>query len=602
MNRRTRFSLNGRLGLLGLFIPLLIAACSSLPRPRSTDSSLLVMVSPDWSNTNIVSDKAVLDGPARVSIDLKRRQVSIVAIATGTYRLVSRTVQFRGGRTQVFDGFPAAEVQVPAGAIVLPGWSLPSVAPESRKGSTVATSPADRRTAANALRDYVRIAEWAGRRVAGFSPYSPFSDFETTQYTVTISSKPAGARLSVDGQDWGKTPLPVKLAPGKHFVSLTLAGYERHTAFIDIGAAGTEHFDLVRAARATETSSSAQPTVMIEPFANLSSSSFDNLSGVLTSSLQVALRKAGVKIVEDKIRATGGASGPDFAAAERSGAQAFIAGDYTATNDSILIHAALYDTRTRLVKASVLFNGAGGVNLFDSIDRMSARLGSSVEKALPKVGQAVVQERVITPEAITFNSRLHEQDVVRKRNERPYSISVGPSLAGMMDEVADPADPANHRSRMTGGPAFGIYAGADLPLAGPTTIRLATMPMFFQDANSKTKVELPLYFGVRYNFYGFMSDVYMGLQGAVHYAPASAVDFSGYSSTGIIDVGPYWLAGLNFETGVKVYTYQRSSALPSFLGFGLTLGLFGYRFDLNLTNPVSYPMELGLRVYWGTRL
>ena len=602
MNRRTRSSFNGQLALLGLFIPLLIASCASLPRPHSADSSLLVMVSPDSSSSSIISDKAVLEGPVRVSIDLKRQRVGMVSVVPGTYRVVSRTLKFRGGRTRSFDSFPAARVQIPAGTIVLPVWSFPSIDPESAKSTTVETSPADRRVAANTLRDYVRIAEWAGRRVAGFSPYSPFSDFATTQYTVTISSNPAGAQLSIDGQDWGKTPLPVKLPPGKHFVSLTLAGYERHTAFIDVGAAGTEHFDLIPASQSTALSATAKPTVMIEPFSNLSSSSFDNLSGVLTSSLRVALGKAGVKILEDKGQTAGGSSGPDFAAAEKSGAQAFIAGDYAATSDSILIHAALYDTRTHLVKASVLFNGAAGVDLFDSIDRMSAQLGSSVEKALPKVGQAVVQERVITPEAVTFNSRLHEQDVVRKRNEKPYSVSAGLSLAGMMDEVADPANAANQRSRMSGGPALGIYAGADLPLAGPATVRLATMPMIFQDANSKTKVELPLYFGVRYNFYGFMSDVYMGLQGAVHYAPSSAVDFSGYGGSGIIDVGPFWLAGLNFETGVKIYTYQRSSTLPSFLGFGLTLGLFGYRFDLNLTNPVFYPMEIGLRVYWGTRL
>ncbi len=602
MIRHTRLSANGQLALLGLFIPLLIASCSSLPHPRSTDSSLLVLVSPDRSNTAIISDQAVLDGPARVSVDLQKREVAIIAVVPGRYHVVSRTVRYRGGRTQTVDNFPTAEIEIPAGTIVLPDWSFSAVDSAGTNGPTVPTTPADRRIAANTLRNYVRIAEWAGRRVAGFSPYSPFSDFTTTQYTVTIESNPAGAQLSVDGQDWGKTPLPVKLSPGKHFVSLTRPGYERHTAFIDVGAAGTEHFDLVPTSQTTETATSAKPTVMIEPFTNLSSSSFDNLSGVLTSSLRVALGKAGVKIVEDTADTSSGATGPDFSAAEKSGAQAFIAGDYAATNDSILIHAALYDTRTRLVKASVLFNGAGGVNLFDSIDRMSTQLGSSVEKALPQVGQAVVQERVITPEAITFNSRLHEQDIIRKRNEKPYSISIGPSIAGVMDEVADPADPLNHRSRMTGGPDLGIYAGTDLPLAGPATIRLATMPIIFKDANATTKVELPLYFGVRYNFYGFMSDVYMGLQGALHYAPASAVDFSGYSGTGIIDVGPFWLTGLNFETGVKIYTYQRTTTLPSFLGFGLTLGLFGYRFDLNFTNPVSYPMELGLRVYWGTRL
>jgi len=608
-----RFSKNSTttLVLAALVAALSLAGCSSLPLPKSADSSLLVLVSDRSGASGLVSDIVVIGGPTLVTIDLTRARngVSFVRVLPGSYRIVSRTLRWRDGSHQALTKFDQEPLRIEGGTIVLPRWKfgVPRKGDTQSTGAILPTGPADRRIAASQLKDYVQIAEWAGRQVSGFSPYSPFSNYSASEYTVKIQSEPAGAQLSVDGQDWGDTPLPVTLTAGKHFVRLTHPGYQTHSAFINVGADGTESFSLEKASETKANGTKSSVTVMIQPFVNLSSSSYDNLAGVFTDSLKVALTRAGVDIVKGGTQESSDTkpakASPDFAAAEREGAQAFIAGDYSADPSAILVHAALYDTRTHLVKASVLFNGEGGVNIFDSIDEMSGKLGAAVEKVLPEVGQMVVQERVITPEAVVFNSRVNEEEIIHKRNEKKYVISFGPSLVGVMDSVTDPLDPTNSNPRMNG-PNLGLYAGADLPISGPLALHLATMPIPFTDFNSNTKVELPLYVGARYNFYGFMSDVYLGLQGALHFAPASAVELGGGNNSGpsVVTVGPFWLAGLNFEAGVRIYTYQRTSALPDFIGFGLTLGFFGYRYDLNFSNPVSYPMELGIRVYWGTRL
>lgn len=595
-------------GLVGFY---LLAGCSTLPQPKNDRSSLLVLVAESPRTPGApLSDRIVLAGPLPLRLNLTSASsgIFISEVPPGRYRVLSRTIRWRDGTRTVVRNPSGAEVEVAPGEIVLPAWrfSNPVRGAGTERNGVEPTHPADRRHAAALLKDFVAISEWAGRSVSGFTPYSPFTDYAATKFTMRVESTPPGAQIVIDGQAWGDTPLSVSLSPGKHFVRLTRAGYQAHTSFINVGANGTERFSLSPAPVGEKATSGSKATVMIEPFKNLGEQRYGNIAAVLTGSLAVAFRHEGIDIVgSEPVGTTNGSNGGTgldpqaFGRAEKAGAEAFVAGDYTANDRSILIHAALYDTRTGLVRASVLFEGKGGTSLFDSIDKMSNKLGSAVEKVLPEVGQAVVKERVLSPRSVVFNTRVREEEVIHKRNEKKYSITLGPALAGVMDGVTDPSNPTSSSGRFNG-PGIGINAGLDLPMTGPLSIHLATMPMLFTDAAHTPKVEIPLYFGPRYTFSGFMSDVYVGLQGAIHYAPSSAVSFNGGSST--TTVGPFWLFGLNFETGVNVYTYRRLSALPFYYGVGLRLGFFGYRFDLNFTNPTLYPMEVALRVYLGARL
>lgn len=47
---------------------------------------------------------------------------------------------------------------------------------------------------------------------------------------LAVTSAPEGAAVKVDGRAVGETPLKVKLAPGKHFVTVERPGFARHSA------------------------------------------------------------------------------------------------------------------------------------------------------------------------------------------------------------------------------------------------------------------------------------------------------------------------------------------------------------------------------------
>ncbi len=54
-----------------------------------------------------------------------------------------------------------------------------------------------------------------------------YRELSTAPATVEVTSTPPGARVNVSGVDLSKTtPLPLKLAPGRHLLRVTLDGYE----------------------------------------------------------------------------------------------------------------------------------------------------------------------------------------------------------------------------------------------------------------------------------------------------------------------------------------------------------------------------------------
>ena len=235
-----------------------------------------------------------------MQIDLARSSsgITIVEVVPGRYRVLSRTIRWRGGKESVVRSFSSAEVNVAPGAIVLPEWSFasPAIGGGDRNG-VVPTRPIDRRRAAARLKDYVRVSEWAGRAVTGFAPYSPFTDYASTQFDVRFESPPSDAHIVIDGQGWGPTPLSVNLSPGKHFLRLTRQGYQPHTSFISVGANGTESFTLTPVPTGEKSRAGTTATVLIDRFKNLGKSSYDDIAQVLTSSLAVAFRHDGIEVV-----------------------------------------------------------------------------------------------------------------------------------------------------------------------------------------------------------------------------------------------------------------------------------------------------------------
>jgi len=393
---------------------------------------------------------------------------------------------------------------------------------------------------------------------------------------------------------WGKAPLDVQLTQGRHFVRLDLKGYAPDTSFIDVGpSGGSRRFSLTRAPE--NAADRVGPVdLVLGAFRNLGKAQDSYLSDVFQQSLHLALTRAGLRLAAPN-SAENASDAPAFGFAERAGARMVVSGDYRVSGDEMIVHAVLYDTRTRLVKASTLFDEKTGLSVFDSIDRMSADFVSSVTKVLPSVGQSVVKEPVLTPSQMGFSVRVNEQAVVRQRSERPFIFAIGPEAEGTMDQVSDSSGDSNSR---TNGPGIGLRVSLNAPLVGDLSLLVATAPSIYPRSTYGPEWDFPLYVGPVYTFSQYRRDLYLGLVSSLHFVPRATIEVNNTP----YDFGPFWFAGINVETGIRFYTYRKMSALPQFWGLGLTFGIYGVRFNWDLSNPVGYHPELGLYANWGTHL
>jgi hypothetical protein len=68
---------------------------------------------------------------------------------------------------------------------------------------------------------------------------------ETSRGVVVVSSRPAGAKVRIDGADVGVTPLRLKaVTPGKHAVEIALEGYARAVRALDTSGGGRGELDV----------------------------------------------------------------------------------------------------------------------------------------------------------------------------------------------------------------------------------------------------------------------------------------------------------------------------------------------------------------------
>lgn len=62
--------------------------------------------------------------------------------------------------------------------------------------------------------------------------------------SLSVASRPAGARVLVNGQARGQTPLTLgSLRPGPYTVTLSLRGYETEERAVQVGAGAVLHVE-----------------------------------------------------------------------------------------------------------------------------------------------------------------------------------------------------------------------------------------------------------------------------------------------------------------------------------------------------------------------
>ncbi|TVQ38507.1 MAG: PEGA domain-containing protein [Spirochaetaceae bacterium] len=589
----------------------LLAGCASLPPPDDDQQSLLVFY---WQSEAEVPGAALpsgdtlsIEGPVTRQVEFAEQPwgYHVVPLPPGDYRLVRRVTRWRDGQT--VDGVPAGASEVVLGAAevqLVPLAFYRTNAERARAGADAgAIDPQQTRRVSDALRDRASFSRWAGRTAYGFEPFSPFEEYTESRYRVEIASRPAGARVLINDQEWGSSPLTVTLPAGKHFISLYSDGYEPEHGYLNVSSDGASGYQLTPARSAAHAGDGTERAVLM-PFVNVGGPEDAYLRSVFFDSLQLTLEAEGLEVVPYR-EDVPTAAAPDFAFAEAVGARLLISGDFLSSGEEVLVHAALYDVRSELVKAGLLFNRPAGFEIFDSVDSISREFGVAVSRVLPEIGQQVVVERHLTGEGRAFSERLAERGVVQRRMEYPRALDVGLVYGAFQDRVS--FDGADSIRLDEAGPSFGANVSYDHPLSEALS-GVVQLGAFYtashRDGDGGGSWHIPLHAGPRVTFRGYKNDIYVGVLGAWHFATRREVfgrDEQTDDETSA-EVGPYWFTTLNLETGLRVYLGDDLSRRPSFLTFGLMLGVGGYRFEIDFSDVDPAEFEVWLRGGIGVRL
>lgn len=198
----------------------------------------------------------VTPAPDALSVDGALPSIAIGGhrlLIPGTYRVRASKAGYRPLDTKVnvargsearfefelekLPGLVAIESLPAAGALVrVDGVSLgvtPLVDVELEAGRHEITLELER------YRDAVRVIE-----VTGLGERQRLSaELEPRWAEVTIASRPSGARVLLDGEDMGRTPLDAEIMEGDHDLLLALEGYASHARRLAVTAGETRSLD-----------------------------------------------------------------------------------------------------------------------------------------------------------------------------------------------------------------------------------------------------------------------------------------------------------------------------------------------------------------------
>ena len=82
----------------------------------------------------------------------------------------------------------------------------------------------------------------------------------------------------------------------------------------------------------------------------------------------------------------------------------------------------------------------------------------------------------------------------------------------------------------------------------------------------------------------------------------TGVDVKSTDGPEIKRFGPYLVTGGSFDTGIKIYTYERLSRPATYTNIGMIIGLYQRRFELDFTESERVPLSIWLYFGFGGRL
>ena len=414
-----------------------LAGCAGIPQPDPRRDSLLIILQDTGEGAGGTLEIASAAYSRSIRIPGGTEKIHYIKLPSGTYRLT--LIPSGSGRS---DGI-TAETEIRPETVFLFYNAITS--PENLAFSEI--TPEEQRRVSEDLTDYINFSEWYGKYFEGFGAYKPRSSLEAARFDFEIVTDPPGARVVIDGNVWGKSPITVQLEPGRHLLRIEKEGYEAVRTFLNVDSPGAValSLDIVSAEEASGEEEDRTYALLIPPLDNIGNSEYDYLNTVFSDGIAAGLvHRENVTVLRSPSGETAGETGPDFESAEERGAEFLVSGTYSADRD-LFVQAALYDVRTRQVKTSIMYTGKAGLDMFESIDAMTEEFVANLSRVLPDPGEGIIEKRqAISREIISYRQKVGAKEIIAARHARRHSLSGMMAYGSIMDAVTDPDSGGTH--------------------------------------------------------------------------------------------------------------------------------------------------------------
>lgn len=582
--------------MFSVALSALVVSCAALPAPHPQEPSLLVILTEPSS------------GPER-ELRLMRRAPNGDFVLHESIRLSPterevRYLRLPAGEYAVQDTPNAAQQHT----FVIPRENI-TLFPYVLRASASARqlTEADQLRAATDLSDFVRFHRWAGGSFFGFGRYTTLLGRATDRFRLAVSTTPTGAELAIDAEPIGRTPIALQLPAGRYALDLSQDGYEPTRIITELISDAELQVELV------ESTDIAIPELseyglLLQRFATLVDGEDDLFSVPFGNSLQTMLAQdERIRVLADGHLPARRADQervvlfqPDYAYAESIGAELILAGFYTTRGEELFVSAGLYDVRTRGIKTSTLLTGRAGLEIFNTVDDMTATLSQSVDRVLPARGQDTTGTAELLSEELSGRERRSvERDVVLRRHAKHHAVttSIGFGNApSIKEETVGDNDDVLRRD----GPTFSVGLAYTFQVRPNVGIFASFVPDFTtarrgggRDTEQDAALDLPFSIAPEVLYGSPSLDIYMRPGLEYRYAVASNVsaprflggdedEFETVEAT----VGPYSHLNGFLDTGIRLYTHQRFSRPNTFVNFGIKLYFLSYEVG------TSFPADL----------
>ena len=582
-----------------------LSGCTGVPQPDPKRDSLLILLQDTTEGPGGTLEITSPSYNRSIRIPGGTEKINYIKLPSGSYRLVL-TSGDGNGPAGPSSGL-TAETDIRPDTVFLFYKTITS--PGSLTFSEI--TPEEQRRVSQDLTDYINFSKWYGKYFEGFGAYKPRSSLEAARYDFEVVTDPPGARVVIDGNTWGMSPITVQLEPGRHLLRIEKEGYEPVRTFLNVDSPGaiTLSLDIVPAEEASgdEDAESGREeedrtyALLIPPLDNIGNPDYDYLNTVFSDGIAAGLvHRENVTVLRSTSGGKAGETGPDFESAEERGAEFLVSGTYSADRD-LFVQAALYDVRTRQVKTSIMYTGKAGLEMFESIDAMTEEFVTNLSRVLPEPGEEIIEKRqAISREIISYRQKVGTKEIIAARHARRHSLSGMIGYGSVMDAITDPDSGGTH-PRITSaafGPMvqweilFGDFVG--LSVTGGVILYPPSV-----QSDLPFVMEFPFYAGPSFVFAAKKIDLSIGLDG--HFRFITGVPYSYTSGTSGV-LGPFFMFGLTLRTDLKAYLNRRISSRPVYLLLGFNMEAVAVRLTAGFTEPLLVPFSVWLYLGAGVRL